>query len=96
MAAAVAAAGPAIGVVSGCHDKKARYRIGVAGLSGLHRRSVPGQDLVVRRVRRRQPRGVRLRQWAVSKLLWHRITVGGVVGVGDSCETCPVLERETP
>ena len=83
-------------MLAGCHHEETRHRIGVTRLTGLHRRGMPGQDLVVRRMRRRQPRGVRLRQRTVSKLVRHRLTVGGVVGVSDSCETCPVLQRETP
>ena len=44
------------------HDKKAGRRVGVPGVTGLQRRSVAAQHLVVRRIRHRQSRRMRLRQ----------------------------------
>jgi len=71
------------------HDEEAGHRIEVAGLTRVHRCRVPDKDLVMCRMRGREPRGVRLRERAIRELLGHHVTVWGVVGVGDSCETCP-------
>ena len=64
--------------------KKDGRRVGVPGVTGLQRRSVAAQHLVVRRIRHRQSLRMRLRQRSLGELIRHPFRVGGP---GPDCES---------